>query len=178
MSRIADTPVALPAGVEVQLQPGTVSVKGSKGELDLKQPALVQVSQENNVLTVSTKEPNNKKAVVMAGTTRALIANMVRGVSIGFEKKLLLNGVGYRVQAQGNKLTLTLGFSHPVVYQLPEGVVAEILNQTEITLSGIDKQKVGQAAAEIRAFRPVEPYKGKGVRYADERVSLKEAKKK
>ena len=178
MSRIADAPVTLPAGVAVQLKPGAVVVKGRKGALDLKQHTLVQVSQEGNVLTVSVKEPNNKRAEVMAGTTRALIANMVRGVSTGFEKKLLLDGVGYRVQAQGSKLTLTLGFSHPVVYQLPEGVTAEIPSQTEIILSGIDKQKIGQVAAEIRAFRSVEPYKGKGVRYADERVSLKEAKKK
>ena len=175
MSRIASNPVILPSGVEVKLDGRGLSVKGSKGTLELTLYEGVEVEQEDNLLKFSA---SNREAVAMSGTTRALVNNMVVGVTDGFEKKLQLNGVGYRVAASGNKLNLTLGFSHPVVYELPEGVSAEIPSQTEIVIKGIDKQAVGQAAAEIRAFRPPEPYKGKGVRYADEYVRRKDAKKK
>jgi len=175
MSRVASNPVNLPSGVEVKLDGRELSVKGSKGSLELTLHEGVKVEQEDDVLKFSA---NNKDAVAMSGTTRALVNNMVVGVSHGFEKKLQLNGVGYRVASSGNKLNLTLGFSHPVVYELPEGVSADTPSQTEIVVKGIDKQAVGQAAAEIRAFRPPEPYKGKGVRYADEHVRRKDAKKK
>lgn len=178
MSRIAATPVKLSEGVQVALTADFITVKGKKGSLEMVTSSFVEVAQEDNTLTVKTKAPASRKASMMAGTTRSLLANMVRGVSEGFEKKLLLQGIGYRAQAQGNKLNLMLGFSHPVIYQLPKDVQVEVLNQTEISIKGIDKQKVGQVASEIRAFRPVEPYKGKGVRYEDERVTLKEAKKK
>ncbi len=137
----------------------------------------MELKQEENTLTVSPRS-GSRFATAIAGTTRSLLANMVQGVTDGFERKLELVGVGYRAQAQGNKLNLTLGFSHPVVYEVPEGITVETPSQTEIVVKGIDKQKVGQVAAEIRRFRPPEPYKGKGVRYADERVQLKEAKKK
>jgi large subunit ribosomal protein L6 len=175
MSRVANNPVNLPSGVEVKLDGRGISVKGSKGTLEMTLVDGVDVEQEDTVLKFTA---SNKGAVAMSGTTRALVNNMVVGVSEGFEKKLQLNGVGYRVAVQGNKLNLTLGFSHPVVYELPEGVSAETPSQTEIIVKGIDKQAVGQAAAEIRAFRPPEPYKGKGVRYADEYVRRKDAKKK
>jgi large subunit ribosomal protein L6 len=175
MSRVANNPVNIPSGVEVKLDGREVSVKGSKGALQLTLVDGVDVVQEDGLLKFTAA---NKEAVAMSGTTRALVNNMVVGVTDGFEKKLQLNGVGYRVAAQGNTLNLTLGFSHPVVYQLPEGVSAETPSQTEIVVKGIDKQAVGQAAAEIRAFRPPEPYKGKGVRYADEYVRRKDAKKK
>lgn len=175
MSRVASNPVSLPDGVEVKLDGQDLSVKGSKGTLQLTVHAGVAVAQEENTLTFAAKD---KESIPMSGTTRALVNNMVVGVCNGFQKKLLLNGVGYRCAVQGKKLNLTLGFSHPVVYELPEGISAETPSQTEIVVSGIDKQAVGQAAAEIRAFRPPEPYKGKGVRYADEYVRRKEAKKK
>lgn len=175
MSRVANNPVSLPSGVEVKLEGKDLSVKGSKGTLQLTVHDTVEVKQVDNTLTFAAA---NKSASAMAGTTRALVNNMVVGVSDGFEKKLQLNGVGYRCAVQGNKLNLTLGFSHPVVYELPEGVSAEAPSQTEIVIKGIDKQAVGQAAAEIRAFRPPEPYKGKGVRYVDEHVRRKDAKKK
>jgi large subunit ribosomal protein L6 len=175
MSRVANNPVSLPSGVEVKLEGKDLSVKGSKGTLQLTVHDTVEVKQEDNTLTFAAA---NSGASAMAGTTRALVNNMVVGVTDGFEKKLQLNGVGYRCAVQGNKLNLTLGFSHPVVYELPEGISAEAPSQTEIVIKGIDKQAVGQAAAEIRAFRPPEPYKGKGVRYADEHVRRKEAKKK
>jgi large subunit ribosomal protein L6 len=175
MSRVANNPITLPSGVEVNIEGKGVSVKGSKGTLELTLVAGVEIKQEDGLLKFTA---NNKDAVAMSGTTRALVNNMVVGVSTGFEKKLQLNGVGYRASATGNQLNLTLGFSHPVVYQLPEGVSAETPSQTEIVVKGIDKQAVGQAAAEIRAFRPPEPYKGKGVRYADEHVRRKDAKKK
>lgn len=175
MSRVANNPVTLPSGVEVKLNGKDLTVKGGKGELQMTIVEGVDVQQEDNVLTFSAA---NKEAVAMSGTTRALVNNMVVGVSDGFEKKLQLNGVGYRAAVQGKKLNLTLGFSHPVEYELPEGISAEMPSQTEIIVKGIDKQAVGQAAAEIRAFRPPEPYKGKGVRYADEYVRRKEAKKK
>ncbi len=177
MSRVAKNPIALPSGVEVNIAAGEISVKGSKGNMQLALHDYVSVAQEDGSLKVApNKESQGHWA--MAGTFRALINNMVTGVSNGFEKKLALVGVGYRAQAQGQKLNLSLGFSHPVEYTVPEGVKVETPSQTEIVVSGCDKQKVGQVAAEIRAYRPPEPYKGKGVRYADEQVARKEAKKK
>ena len=175
MSRVANNPVTLPSGVEVKLEGHDLSVKGSKGTLQMTVHGEVEVKQVDNTLTFAAA---NSDARALAGTTRALVNNMVVGVTDGYEKKLQLNGVGYRCAVQGKKLNLTLGFSHPVVYELPEGISAETPSQTEIIIKGIDKQAVGQAAAEIRAFRPPEPYKGKGVRYADEHVRRKEAKKK
>lgn len=177
MSRVANRPVILPKGVEFSLAGSTVTLKGSKGTLTMDLNSEVQVEQDDEGLKV-IKRSNSRFAAAIAGTTRALLNNMVTGVSDGFERKLQLVGVGYRAQAQGSKLNLTLGFSHPVVYEAPDGVTIETPSQTEVVLKGIDKQRVGQAAAEIRRFRPPEPYKGKGVRYADERVVLKEAKKK
>ena len=171
------TPVEIPAGVDVSINDQHISVKGSKGTLEHDIHPAVEVKQENNVITFAGRE-GHPGAPAQSGTARALIINMVTGVSAGFEKKLQLVGVGYRAQAQGKTLNLTLGFSHPVNYQLPEGVTAETPSQTEIVVKGIDKQIVGQAAAEIRAFRPPEPYKGKGVKYADEYIARKEAKKK
>ena len=175
MSRIANSPVELPSGVEVKLEGQDLTVKGGKGSLALSLVEGVQVSQEDNVLTFAFDSDASK---AMAGTTRALVSNMVRGVSEGWEKKLVLNGVGYRANVSGKKVNLTLGLSHPVEYELPEGISAETPSQTEIVVKGIDKQKVGQVAAEIRRYRPPEPYKGKGVRYVDEHVVMKEAKKK
>ncbi len=177
MSRVANKPVSLPKGVEFKLDGGTVRVKGSKGEQSLNLHPEISIVEEDGSLQVKTENPD-RKVVAMAGTTRALVANMVVGVSEGFERKLELRGVGYRAQSKGKSLNLTLGFSHPVDYPVPEGVTIETPSQTEVVVKGTDKQKVGQVAAEIRAFRPPEPYKGKGVRYADERVVLKEAKKK
>lgn len=177
MSRIAKQPVELPSGVEFQLSGSAVTIKGGKGALSMDLNSEVQVAQDEGVLNVSPRS-GSKFATAVAGTTRALLANMVTGVTDGFERKLELVGVGYRAQAQGNKLNLTLGFSHPVVYAVPEGISVETPSQTEVVVKGTDKQKVGQVAAEIRRYRPPEPYKGKGVRYADERVMLKEAKKK
>ncbi len=177
MSRVANNPIALPKGVETTLTDTTVSVKGSKGSLQLALHDLVGVTQDGDVLQVAGKVAT-RQARAMAGTFRSLINNMVVGVSEGFQKKLELQGVGYRAKAEGKSVNLTLGFSHPIDYVLPEGVTAETPSQTEIIISGSDKQKVGQVAAEIREFRPPEPYKGKGVRYADERVFRKEAKKK
>ena len=175
MSRVANSPVNVPNGVEIKLDGRDLSVKGSKGTLTMTVDENVEINHEDNTLTFAAK---SSRAVAMSGTTRALVNNMVVGVSDGFERKLVLNGVGYRAAVQGKKLNLTLGFSHPVEYELPEGISAEMPSQTEIVLKGIDKQALGQAAAEIRSFRPPEPYKGKGVRYADEYVRRKEAKKK
>ena len=155
----------------------TLTLKGAKGSLSMDLYPEVSVEENDSILSFSPKS-GSKFALAISGTTRALVANMVHGVSQGFEKKLELVGVGYRAQAQGKKLNLTLGFSHPVVYEVPEGVTIETPSQTEILVKGIDKQSVGQVAAEIRHFRPPEPYKGKGVRYADEHVVMKEAKKK
>ncbi|MDH3689255.1 MAG: 50S ribosomal protein L6 [Gammaproteobacteria bacterium] len=177
MSRIADSPISIPSGVEVQLGKAELSVKGPKGQLTLNPHTLVQVVQEDAVLKVVTTD-ESKQANALAGTTRALVNNMVIGVSQGFERKLTIVGVGYRAQAQGSKLNMSLGFSHPVVYEAPKGITLETPSQTEILVRGTDKQLVGQAAAEIRAFRPPEPYKGKGVRYANEYVARKQAKKK
>ena len=177
MSRIAKAPIAVPKGVDLNIQGTSVSVKGSNGTLGMDLPAGVTLSTEDGLIKVGLEE-GKKPNWAMAGTVRALLNNMVTGVSKGFERKLELVGVGYRAQAQGKKINLTLGFSHPVSYELPEGVTAETPSQTEIVLRGADKQRVGQAAADIRAFRPPEPYKGKGIRYSDERVIRKEAKKK
>ena len=177
MSRIANAPVEIPAGVEVSLNGADVLVKGTKGTLNRTVHAEVEVAQDGSVLKVSARS-KSKQAVALAGTTRALLNNMIIGVSQGFEKKLTLVGVGYRTKSQGNKLDLTLGFSHPVQYEVPEGIKVETPSQTEIVISGADKQMVGQVAADIRAYRPPEPYKGKGVRYSDEHVARKEAKKK
>ena len=175
MSRVANNPVQLPSGVEVKLDGSDITVKGGKGSLELSLVEGIQVSQDDNVLTFTY---DSDKLKSMAGTTRALVNNMVKGVSEGWEKKLVLNGVGYRAKATGKSVNLTVGLSHPVDYQLPEGVTAESPSQTEVVVKGIDKQAVGQAAAEIRSFSPPEPYKGKGIRYADEYVRRKEAKKK
>lgn len=177
MSRIANAPVSIPSGVELKLDGQNVSVKGPKGELRMSAHELVAVEQEDGVFKVHSRV-ESKEAVALAGTTRALVNNMVNGVTSGFEKRLAINGVGYRAQAQGQNLNLTLGFSHPVVYKVPEGVSVETPAQTEIVVKGADKQQVGQVAAEIRAYRPPEPYKGKGIRYADEYVLRKQAKKK
>ncbi len=177
MSRIANKPVAIPSGVEIKLNGQEINVKGPKGALDFTIHNKVSAAVEDNTLKVAAND-SSPQSVALAGTTRALVNNMVMGVSQGFERKLQLIGVGYRAQAQGAKLNLTLGFSHPVVYEVPEGITVETPSQTEIVVKGIDKQKVGQVAANIRAYRPPEPYKGKGVRYADEEVVRKEAKKK
>ncbi len=177
MSRVANAPVVVPKGVEANLGDGEISVKGSKGNLNLALHELVSVAQEGEELKVSATN-STREAGALAGTFRSLINNMVLGVTEGFQKKLELQGVGYRAKAQGKSVHLTLGYSHPIDYQLPEGVTVETPTQTEIVVSGADKQLVGQVAAEIRKFRPPEPYKGKGVRYTDERVYRKEAKKK
>jgi large subunit ribosomal protein L6 len=170
-------PISLAAGVEVTISAEKISVKGPQGTLSLPLTGQVIISNENNTLTFVPAD-ESREAVAMSGTVRALVNNMVVGVSQGFEKKLSLVGVGYRAQAQGDKLNLSLGFSHPIVHQMPEGVKCETPTQTEILIKGIDRQKVGQVAAEVRAYRSPEPYKGKGVRYADEVVIIKETKKK
>jgi large subunit ribosomal protein L6 len=179
MSRVAKNPVQIPKGVEVSITGTQLSVKGGKGALAMEISSSVAVAK-NNENSAVTFEPRDgsKHANAMAGTTRALVKNMVTGVSEGFQKKLTLVGVGYRANAQGKTLNLTLGFSHPVNYQLPEGVTAETPTQTEIVLKSASKQLLGQVASEVRGFRPPEPYKGKGVRYSDEQVRRKEAKKK
>lgn len=177
MSRVAKNPISVPAGVEVSLSAGAITVKGPQGTLSQALHALVNVQHADGKLQVVPAD-DSTAANALSGTTRAILANMVHGVAKGFERKLNLVGVGYRAQAQGNKLSLSLGFSHPVEHQMPEGVKVETPTQTEILIKGADKQKVGQVAADVRAYRPPEPYKGKGVRYADEVVSLKETKKK
>ena len=177
MSRVAKAPVAVPAGVDVSVADNVLTIKGSKGTLTQVINEKVELTQADNELTFAPAN-NDDANWAMAGTFRALINNMVVGVTEGFEKKLKLVGVGYRVNAQGNKLDLSLGFSHPVVYNVPSEMTVETPSNTEIVLKGADKQQLGQVAAEIRAFRPPEPYKGKGVRYADERIIRKEAKKK
>lgn len=174
MSRVAKNPVTVPAGVDVSISGSELKVKGPKGSLSLELHPTISIEQKDGLYQVS---PGNVNNMAMAGTFRALMANMVTGVSEGFQKKLQLVGVGYRAQLQGKDLSLALGFSHPVVYSTPEGITIETPSQTEIIVSGCDKQRVGQVAAEIRAYRPPEPYKGKGVRYADEHVVRKEAKK-
>lgn len=177
MSRIAKQPVELPSGVEVKSSAGQFSVKGPKGELSIELNQEVELTVDGNVISFAPKS-RSRFATAIAGTTRSLVNSMVTGVTDGFERKLELVGVGYRAKAQGKKLNLSLGFSHPVDYEVPEGISVETPSQTEVLVKGIDKQQVGQVAAEIRRYRPPEPYKGKGVRYADERVVLKEAKKK
>ena len=177
MSRIANNPVSIPKGVEITLSGQEVTVKGSKGSLFITLHDLVGISQEEDRVQLKAVE-GSKNSVALAGTSRSLVNNMVLGVSNGFQKELQLQGVGYRAQAQGKKLNLSLGFSHPVVFDVPEGIDIETPTQTQVIVKGIDKQLVGQVSANIRAFRPPEPYKGKGVRYADEYVKRKEAKKK
>lgn len=175
MSRVANTPVVVPDGVEVKLRGRELAVTGSLGELRMTIDAGVEVSQEGQELRFSSV---SRDSTAMSGTTRSLVNNMVIGVTAGFEKKLQLDGVGYRVSVSGGKVNLALGFSHPVIYQVPEGIKVTAPSQNEIVVQGLDKQAVGQAAAELRAFRPPEQYKGKGIRYQDERVRRKEAKKK
>ena len=177
MSRVANAPVVLPKGVEASITAAQISIKGSKGNLNLPLHQSVAISQEGTELHFKAKD-SSRQAGALAGTFRALVNNMVLGVTTCFQKKLELQGVGYRAKASGKVLNLTLGYSHPIDYQLPEGVTAETPSQTEILISGADKQRVGQVAAEIREFRPPEPYKGKGIRYANEQVYRKEAKKK
>jgi len=177
MSRVANSPINVPSGVEVKLNGQDVSVKGPKGALDFTIHELVEAKLDSNVISIAANK-KTQSAIALSGTTRALINNMVTGVSTGFEKKLQLIGVGYRAKAAGKVLNLTLGFSHPIDFAVPEGIKIETPSQTDITVSGVDKQLVGQVAANIRAYRPPEPYKGKGVRYADEHVVRKEAKKK
>jgi large subunit ribosomal protein L6 len=177
MSRIAKKPVEIPKGVEVNVSGGVLSVKGPKGTLKLPIHEHVEVKTEDNALKFAPRD-GEQRSVALAGTHRALANNMVTGVSQGFERKLELVGVGYRAQAQGKNLNLTLGFSHPVVFAVPEGITVETPSQTEIVVRGADRQLVGETAAKIRGYRPPEPYKGKGVRYSDEHVVRKEAKKK
>ncbi|MDE3010500.1 MAG: 50S ribosomal protein L6 [Pseudomonadota bacterium] len=177
MSRIAKYPVDLPAKVEVDLKPEQITVKGPLGSLSLRLLPQVEIRQDGTRLTFAPTD-QTQFANAMSGTTRANVANMVTGVSKGFERKLTLVGVGYRAQAQGDALNLSLGFSHPVVHKMPAGIKVETPTQTEIVIKGTDKQQVGQVAAEVRAYRKPEPYKGKGIRYADEVVTLKETKKK
>lgn len=175
MSRVANSPVSLPKGVEVSINGSSVSVKGGKGAMEMTLTDGIGIDVNDDVAQVTYDFDTNR---AMAGTTRALLNNLVVGVTNGWEKKLVLNGVGYRAKASGKTVNLSLGLSHPVDYELPEGLSAETPTQTEIVIRGTDKQAVGQAAAEIRSFRPPEPYKGKGIRYADEYVRRKEAKKK
>ena len=177
MSRIAKYPVALPSGTEATITAGAITVKGPLGSLTQALKGDVAIKLDNNQLTFSAAD-SSRHAKAMSGTIRAIVANMVHGVSKGFERKLSLVGVGYRAQAQGDVLNLSLGFSHPVAHKMPAGVKVECPSQTEVLIKGSDKQMVGQVAAEIRAYRKPEPYKGKGVRYADEVVVIKETKKK
>jgi len=174
MSRVAKKPISLPKGVECQVKADAITVKGTKGTLAIASPAGVSVAVDGGTIQLSAKSANDTK---MAGTARALINNMVTGVSEGYQRKLELVGVGYRAALQGKDLNLTLGFSHPVMFQAPEGITITVPVQTEILVAGADKQRVGEVAAKIRAFRPPEPYKGKGVRYSGEKITLKEAKK-
>jgi large subunit ribosomal protein L6 len=176
MSRVASRPIDLPSGVTVSVAAGAVTVKGAKGSLSLPVPAGISVVQENKQLAV--KYEGTDQARMSAGSTRAHLANMVAGVTKGYERKLELVGVGFRAAVQGKALNLTLGFSHPVAYPIPEGITIETPSQTEILIKGVDTQRVGQTAAEIRDIRPPEPYKGKGVKYSDEKITLKEGKKK
>jgi len=174
MSRVAKKPIALPKGVEFNVQSDCVSVKGPKGTLSIAKPAGIEVAIDNGTAQLSA---NDESLVPLTGTLRAILSNMVHGVSQGFERKLELVGVGYRAAMQGKDLSLSLGFSHPVVFPAPEGITIATPTQTEILVSGADKQRVGEVAAKIRAFRPPEPYKGKGVKYSDETIIRKEAKK-
>ncbi len=177
MSRIANSPVPIPKGVEVTLNGNAINIQGAKGKMEYTVHSSVEVRQADDQLLFSARH-GDKGSRAMAGTMRSLVNNMVTGVSQGFERRLSLVGVGYRAEAKGSKLNLTLGFSHPVVFEAPEGITIETPSQTEIVIKGIDKQQVGQVAADIRAYRPPEPYKGKGVRYTGEQIVMKEAKKK
>jgi large subunit ribosomal protein L6 len=177
MSRVGKSPIAVPKGAEVTLSDAEIVIKGPLGTIKQAMNPLVTIANDNGTLTLQPTD-ESREANAMSGTMRALVANMVKGVTTGFERKLTLVGVGYRAQVQGDKLNLSLGFSHPVIHAMPAGVKAEMSTQTEIIIKGIDKQQVGQVAAEVRGYRPPEPYKGKGVRYADEVVILKETKKK
>ncbi|MFA6164458.1 MAG: 50S ribosomal protein L6 [Methylobacter sp.] len=177
MSRIAKAPVIIPKGVDIKLEGNNMTVKGSNGQMSYDFNSAVSIDIVDNVISMQW-DKDDKKATAQAGTARAIVNNMVTGVSAGFEKKLTLVGVGYRAQAKGNILNLALGFSHPVDFEVPAGVSVETPSQTEIVVKGSDKQQVGEVAAKIRAYRPPEPYKGKGVRYAEEHVARKEAKKK
>jgi large subunit ribosomal protein L6 len=177
MSRIAKAPVTVPSGVEVKLEANNMTVKGKNGQLSFNFNHQINIVMNDNVINMQW-DKDDKKATAQAGTARAIVSNMITGVSSGFEKKLALIGVGYRAQAKDNVLNLSLGFSHPVDFQVPAGITVETPSQTDIVIRGSDKQLVGQVAAKIRAVRPPEPYKGKGVRYADENVVRKEAKKK
>lgn len=176
MSRIAKNPITIPAGVEVNVSGSSVTIKGKKGASTYQAHPLVTISHEDGLLKFGVNS-NSKQARMLSGTTRALVQNIVRGVTEGYQHKLEIVGVGYRAQVQGRTLNLTLGFSHPVQFPIPEGITIETPSQTEIVIKGIDKQKVGQVAAEIRDYRPPEPYKGKGVRYFNETIIRKEAKK-
>ena len=177
LSRIAKTPLNIPAGVEVTINGSNVKVKGALGQTEFTFNDAVAIAKKDNAIVLETRE-ETVFAKALSGTVRALVNNMIIGVTKGFEKKLTILGVGYRAQAQGANLNLTLGYSHPIVYTAPAGIKLETPTQTEVLIKGIDKQLVGKVAADIRAVRPVEPYKGKGVRYSDEQVSLKETKKK
>jgi large subunit ribosomal protein L6 len=177
MSRVGKNPIVVPKGAEIKITDTSISVKGPLGSLTQALHGAVKVLQDDGQLTFAPTN-ESREANAMSGTMRALVNNMVVGVTKGFEKRLALVGVGYRAQAQGDRLNLTLGFSHPVVHQMPQGVKCETPTQTEILIKGVDRQKVGQTAAEVRAYRKPEPYKGKGVRYADEKVLIKETKKK
>ena len=177
MSRVGKMPVAVPTGVDVAIKDDQISVKGKGGTLSLTQNALVKVSNEGGKLTFVAAD-ESREANAMSGTMRQLVNNMVQGVTAGFEKKLSLVGVGYKAAAQGNKLNLTVGYSHPVNIEMPAGITVATPTPTEIVVKGADRQRVGQLAAEIRAVRPPEPYKGKGIRYADEKITIKETKKK
>lgn len=177
MSRIAKAPISIPTGVDIKLDGNNMTIKGSKGQLSFNFNPAISINVADNVISVQW-DKEDKNATAQAGTARAIVNNMVTGVSAGFEKKLTLIGVGYRAQAKGNILNLSLGFSHPVDFEVPAGISVETPTQTEIVVKGSDKQQVGEVAAKIRAYRPPEPYKGKGVRYADEHVARKEAKKK
>lgn len=179
MSRVAKKPITLPAGVTFTVADSLLTVKGSKGSIQMNLHNAVEIEKDGtNVIRIILKSSASETNYAVAGTTRAVVQNMVTGVDQGFEQKLVLVGVGYRAQAQGHTLNLSLGFSHPVKYEVPKGITVETPSQTEILVKGIDKQLVGQVAADIRAFRPPEPYKGKGVRYANEVIKLKEGKKK
>ena len=177
MSRVAKKPITIPKGVEVSIKDGVVNVKGPKGNLTQQLHPSIDLLQEDGVLKVQAKA-EGQDVVALAGTMQALVANMCKGVSEGFERKLQLVGVGYRAQAKGKSVNIAVGFSHPVDHPVPEGLTIETPSQTEIVIKGADKQLVGQTAANIRAYRPPEPYKGKGIRYVDEYVAIKEAKKK
>ena len=176
MSRIANNPITIPSGLEVNISGDIVTINGRKGELTHNIHPLIKLEQSDDVIKTLVKN-NSKFAKALSGTTRALIQNIITGVSEGFERKLEITGVGYRAAVSGKALNLTLGFSHPIAFNIPEGITIETPSQTEIVIKGNNKQQVGQVAANIRAFRPPEPYKGKGVRYSDERIVRKEAKK-